>query len=618
MAYASLASCVADLEKTGRLRRVDVQIDPVLEAGAIQRRALAAGAPALLFTNVKGTGFPLLANLFGTKERVEFLFRDSLDAVKEFFALAADPAAALRHPLKNLPRLGSALAGGLHALTRRIAADKAPVLACSCQKDALPRLVSWPKDGGAFITLPLVYSEDPDAPGAARANLGMYRIQISGNDYGPDEAGLHYQTHRGIGVHHAHALAKGIPLPVHVYVGGPPALTLAAVMPLPEGISELTFAGMLGGRGVALARSKSFSLPVLAEADFCISGFIAPAAKPEGPFGDHMGYYSLRHDFPVLKITGIHHRRNAVWPFTTVGRPPQEDTVFGDFIHEITGPLIGKVFSGVSEVHAVDAAGVHPLLLAMGHERYVPWEALRRPRELLTQAMHLLGTSQTALAKYLLITAGEDAPGLSCRDVPAFLRHMLERTDFSRDLHFITAATADTLDYTGTALNEGSKLIWASAGERRRELDTEMRGLPDLPDGFADPHLAGPGMLVVRGPKNTAERGAQSADMARLAQALTGRHGSERLPLVVVADDPAFCAARLENFLWVTFTRSDPAADVYGAAERTVAKHWLCDAPLLIDARVKPFHAPVLEEDPDVTRRVEALAAPGGPLHGCW
>ena len=439
MGYRNLQECVADLEKVGQLRRIDVPVDPYLELAHIQRRAFRSKSPALLFTRVKGCSFPMLANLFGTTERLHFIFRDSLAGVEAVLAAKADPAAALKHPLRSL----RALPALPHMLPRRT--SKAPVLENRCALSALPRLVGWPMDGGPFITLPLVYSEDPARPGPDASNLGMYRVQLAGNDYAADEVGLHYQIHRGIGVHHAEALKRGQSLPVNIFVGGPPAFTVAAVMPLPEGLSELRFAGLLGGCRAAMHYSRRLPLPVLAEADFCISGHILPHLKPEGPFGDHVGYYSLKHDFPVLQVEAVHHRTGAIWPYTAVGRPPQEDTVFGDFIHELTGALVPQIFQGVREVHAVDAAGVHPLLLALGSERYTPYEAQRRPRELLTAALHMLGTTQTALAKYVLVAAHEDAPGLRARDVVAFFRHLLERTDFERDLHFITrAATRPT------------------------------------------------------------------------------------------------------------------------------------------------------------------------------
>ena len=309
-------------------------------------------------------------------------------------------------------------------LPRRVRSG--PILAHQIASSDLPQIQCWPMDGGPFITLPQVYTEDPDRPGLARSNLGMYRVQLAGNEYEPDrEVGLHYQIHRGIGVHHAAAIRRGEPLRVNVFVGGPPAMTVAAVMPLPEGLPELAFAGALGGRRVAMVAPDG-GLPMPAEADFVISGTIDPTRrKPEGPFGDHLGYYSLTHDFPVLRVERVYHRDGAIWPFTSVGRPPQEDTSFGELIHELTGPVIPSVIPGVHAVHAVDAAGVHPLLLAIASERYVPDAAERRPQEILTTANAILGQGQLSLAKYLWIVAHEDDPDLDIHDIPAFLAHVL-------------------------------------------------------------------------------------------------------------------------------------------------------------------------------------------------
>ena len=611
MGYASLAACVQDLERAGHLVRITAEIDPHLEMAAVQRRAFAAKAPALLFTRVRGCKFPMLANLYGTRERIRFIFRDSLPLLEYLFKVKADPLQALRQPWKSLG-LPRAL---WHMLPRTV--KSGPVLDCRATLADLPQLVSWPRDGGAFVTLPLVYTENPAKPGRMASNLGMYRVQISGNDYGPHEAGLHYQIHRGIGAHHAQALRRGEHLPVHVFVGGPPAMTLAAVMPLPEGLSELLFAGVLGGRRIRMVRAAGSPLPLWADADFCISGHILPQCKPEGPFGDHLGYYSLTHDFPVLKVSAVHHRSDAIWPFTSVGRPPQEDTLFGEFIHELTGPLVPQVFSGVHEVHAVDAAGVHPLLLVLGSERYVPYAQEREPQELLTCAMNVLGTTQTALAKYVLVGAREDSAQLTTHDIPAFFRHMLERTRLERDLHFITRTTVDTLDYTGTHLNAGSKLIWAAAGEPCRTLGTDMPGpWPVLPAGFGEPRLLAPGVLILRGPRHEGARGTQDARMEDLCQALAALPERERYPLLVVVDDSDFAARSWENFLWVAFTRSDPATDIYGVRASTHCRHWACEAPLVLDARLKAFQAPPLEEDSETLARVEALGAAGGPLHG--
>jgi 4-hydroxy-3-polyprenylbenzoate decarboxylase len=615
MGYRNLGECLRDLEAHGQLRRVTAEIDPRLEAGVIQRRACEAGGPAVLFENVRGTRFPMLCNLFGTLERARFLFRDTLRTVERMLAIKAEPMELLKRPW-DLPRLGLA---GLHTMAKRVRSG--PVLECETTISALPHLVSWPMDGGAYVTLPQVYSESPVRPGFARSNLGMYRVQLTGGEYEPDrEVGLHYQIHRGIGHHHAEAIRLGQPLKVNVFVGGPPAMTLAAVMPLPEGIAELLFAGAMGGRRVGMAPGPN-GLPVLAEADFAICGTIVPGVeKPEGPFGDHLGYYSLAHDFPVLRVEKVLHRKDAVWPFTTVGRPPQEDTVFGAFIHELTEPMVSKVFAGVHEVHAVDAAGVHPLLLAVGSERYVPFASERTPQELLTCAMSLLGQTQTSLSKYVLLGAREDDPGLTAHDIPAFFRHLLERTDLRRDLHFITRTTMDTLDYSGISLNQGSKLVWAACGAPRRRLGSEAPALR-LPQGFGGARVLAPGILLLNGPPHDKERDQADPRLEELARALAGQGLADpqcAFPLVCVVDDAPFTAAGWDNFLWVVFTRSDPATDIYGAGAFTHLKHWGAEEALVVDARLKTYHAPPLEADPDVERRVEDMAARGGPLEGLF
>lgn len=613
MGYRNLASCVTDLERSGALIRIDQELSSDLVIGSIQRRVYQAEGPALLFSRVKGCSFPMLGNLFGTLDRTRFIFRDTLKAVERLVQLKVDPRSFLKEPASLL----STIPAAYHLLPKRV--SDGPILSHRTSLDQLPQLKSWPDDGGAFITLPQVYSESVGQPGLRHSNLGMYRVQISGGEYLPNaEVGIHYQIHRGIGFHHAEALEKGAPFRVSVFVGGAPSMTVAAVMPLPEGMPELSFAGLLAGHRIEMV-SRPGALPIPAEADFCITGIIDPQKTlPEGPFGDHFGYYSLAHDFPVLKVEEVYHREGAIWPFTTVGRPPQEDTSFGAFIHELTGPLIPTVIPGVKSVHAVDAAGVHPLLLAMGSERYVPYGERRTPQELLTIANAILGQGQLSLAKYLMIASHEDAPQLDIHDIPAFLCHILERIDFRRDLHFQTATTMDTLDYTGGALNSGSKVVFAAVGEKRRSLAVEIPAALRLPEGFSTPAICLPGVLAVQGPACSIGKGAPDAQMESLCDCLNGVEGLDSFPLIVVSDDSRFTAASLNNFLWVTFTRSDPAADIYGVGASTNCKQWGCSGPLVIDARVKPHHAPPLVEDPAVERLVDELAAPGGPLHGVY
>jgi 4-hydroxy-3-polyprenylbenzoate decarboxylase len=615
MGYRGLQECVADLERTGQLVRLNEEIDPYLELAEIQRRVYQAGGPALLFTRIKGCRFPMLGNLFGTMSRVRFLFRDTLDAVRRLIDLKVNPGSFWRRPWRytDVPRTL------WHMRPKWV--SHGPVLAHRTAIADLPQQVSWPKDGGAFITLPQVYTEDADRPGWRYSNLGMYRVQLSGGHYLPGrQVGLHYQIHRGIGVHHAAALRRGVPFRVSIFVGGPPAMTLAAVMPLPEGLPEIAFAGALGGRRIGLIRSGHWPLPIAADADFCLTGIVDPEKQlPEGPFGDHLGYYSLAHPFPVSNVESVHHRSGAIWPFTVVGRPPQEDTCFGQIIHELTGPIIPTVVPGVHAVHAVDAAGVHPLLLAIGSERYVPYAAVRKPQELFTCANAILGQGQLSLAKYLFIVAREDDPALDIHDVAAFFRHVLARVDWRSDLHFQTRTTIDTLDYSGTALNEGSKVVVAVAGPMRRELPTQFPAGSRLPEGFSEPRVCLPGILAVQAPRVSNVRQTHEEydpTLVRFCQGFQAGDPINAFPLIVLVDDSDFTSRSLNNLLWVTFTRSNPAADVLGIAACTHQKHWGCAGALVIDARIKPHHAPPLEEDKDVSRRVDALGAPDRPLHG--
>ncbi len=607
--YRSLSDVVADLEKTGQLVRIHKEVDPNLQMAEIQRRVFAAGGPAVLYERVKGSPFPALSNLFGTKERAEYLFRHTLKTVKDIIRFKAEPRLLRR----NLNMLGALPAAGLNALPLRVRPASAGFSETTI--DALPQIKSWPQDGGAFITLPQVFSMSPDEPKILKSNLGMYRVQLSGNSYKNNEQiGMHYQIHRGIGVHHAAARAKGEPLKVSIFIGGPPAHTFASIMPLPEGLPEIAFAGVLAGRRFRYFEKDGYILS--ADADFVITGTIEEDTLPEGPFGDHLGYYSLIHDFPVLKVHKVYHRRNAVWPFTVVGRTPQEDTLFGQLIHEMTGPMIPASIPGLKAVHAVDAAGVHPLLLALGSERYVPYKK-REPQELLTMANAILGFGQLSLAKYLFIAAQEDNPQLDIKDIPAFFNHLLERVQWERDLHFQTRTTMDTLDYSGSGLNKGSKVVIAAAGEAVRKVARKLPQKLRLPEGFKNMQMPLPGILVIQAPVYS-DKKRSGNEIALLTETLNEQvwEHLRGFPLFVLADDSAFTAATIDNFLWVTFTRSDPAADIYGVDSFTEDKHWGCRGPLIVDARIKPHHAPVLEPDPETVKSVDALAVRGKSLHG--
>jgi 4-hydroxy-3-polyprenylbenzoate decarboxylase len=613
MGYKSTQECIDDLEKNGHLVRIKEEVSSDLEMAAIHLRVFEKNGPAILFENIKGCNFKAVSNLYGDVNRSKFIFRDTLDKIKVLVDIKNNPLEAIKHPLKyaNVARIA------FSALPKKSHFNN-PVLKNKTTISALPQIKCWQNDGGAFITLPLVYTEDIDQPGVMHSNLGMYRIQLSGNNYVKDkEVGLHYQLHRGIGVHQTKANAKNQPLKVSIFVGGPPSLTLGAVMPLPEGMSELTFAGALGKRRIRYTYDDE-GYAIASDADFVITGDVYPNDnKPEGPFGDHLGYYSLTHDFPVMHVKNVYHRDGAIWPFTVVGRPPQEDTAFGNLIHDIAGNALPLEIPGLKDVHAVDASGVHPLLLAIGSERYTPYYNERKPQEILTIANHILGSGQLSLAKYLFIIAGEDNPALTTHEVADYFKHVLERVDWTRDLHFHTRTTIDTLDYSGSDLNSGSKVVVAVAGEKKRELVSELAGDFSLPANFKNAKVVMPGIIAVTAPAFTDAKTAEE-ELAKFTAYLKEYNtiNLRGFPLIIVCDDSDFVAENLNNYLWVTFTRSNPANDIYGIGSFTENKHWGCKGSLVIDARIKPHHAPPLVKNPEIEKRVDALGEKGKSLYG--
>jgi 4-hydroxy-3-polyprenylbenzoate decarboxylase len=610
MIYASLEECLIDLEKNGHLVRVKEEVDPYLEMAAIHLRVHEAKGPALLFENVKGTSFRAASNIFGTLERSKFIFRDTLQLVEKLIQLRNDPKLFLKQPFKNI----NAVLAALKAIPLKNPLKK-PVLANEINITDLPLIQHWPKDGGAFVTLPQVYTEDAEHPGIMNANLGMYRIQLTGNEYKINqETGLHYQIHRGVGVHQSIANKKGDPLKVSVFVGGPPSHTLAAVMPLPESMSELIFAGILGGRRFRYFYRDGFCIST--DADFVITGEVySDENKPEGPFGDHLGYYSLKHPFPLMHVRKVYAKKNAIWPFTVVGRPPQEDTSFGELIHGLTGDAIQKEIPGLKEVHAVDAAGVHPLLLAIGSERYTPYLQTKQPSEILTIANHILGTGQLSLAKFLFITADETNQ-LSTKDIQTYFKYIFERIDFSTDIHFQTNTTIDTLDYSGTSLNRGSKIVFAVYSDIKRKLCTEIPEVIKKIHGFTNAQLIMPGIVSLSSSKfQSYDEAFKELDMLN-EQLKPEVETLANLPLIVLCDDSEFTGKNLQNFLWVTFTRCNPSHDIYGIDSFYSYKHWGCKGPLIFDARIKPHHAPPLEKDMVVEKRIEKLFNKGSSLYG--
>ena len=600
MAYKSLNDCILDLEKNGHLIRIKEEVDPYLEMAAIHLKQFEKGAQAVLFENIKGCKYKAVSNLFGTIERSKFMFRDTFEPVKNMVALRNNPMAAIKKPwrylglaisaIKALPKKGSFKTAGFEEI----------------QISDLPLIHHWPMDGGAFITLPQVYSEDIDQPGLMNSNLGMYRIQLNGNSYDLNkEIGLHYQLHRGIGVHQSKTNKQNKPLKVSVFIGGPPAHSLAAVMPLPEGISELTFAGAMAGKRFRYDYHDGFCISL--DADFVITGEVYPNEnKPEGPFGDHLGYYSLQHPFPLMRVHKVFAKQNAIWPFTVVGRPPQEDTAFGALIHEISGSAIPNEIPGLKEINAVDAAGVHPLLLAVGSERYTPFLINDSPAELLTQANHILGTGQLSLAKYLIIS-GDPEKEINCHNIKNFFKHVFERIDLSRDLHFYTKTSIDTLDYSGNDLNQGSKLVMAAYGKQKRELSLIIPDEINTCEFISKPALMMDGVIAIMLTPFTNYSNAK-LEIKKLSDWIEKRKEKFKgIVQIIIYDDFVFKPAsdNLNDYVWITYTRSNPSYDIYGVGEKTENKHWSCEGPMIIDARKKLHHAPELKLSAQTEKSIE-------------
>ena len=600
MAYQSLNDCILDLEKNGHLIRIKEEVDPYLEMAAIHLKQFEKRGQAVLFENIKGCKYKAVSNLFGTIERSKFMFRDTFEPVKNMVALRNNPMAAIKKPwrylglaisaIKALPKKGSFKTAGFEEI----------------QISDLPLIHHWPMDGGAFITLPQVYSEDIDKPGVMNSNLGMYRIQLNGNSYDLNkEIGLHYQLHRGIGVHQSKTNKQNKPLKVSVFIGGPPAHSLAAVMPLPEGISELTFAGAMAGKRFRYDYHDGFCISL--DADFVITGEVYPNEnKPEGPFGDHLGYYSLQHPFPLMRVHKVFAKQNAIWPFTVVGRPPQEDTAFGALIHEISGSAIPNEIPGLKEINAVDAAGVHPLLLAVGSERYTPFLINDSPAELLTQANHILGTGQLSLAKYLIIS-GDPEKEINCHNIKNFFKHVFERIDLSRDLHFYTKTSIDTLDYSGNDLNQGSKLVMAAYGKQKRELSLIIPDEINTCEFISKPALMMDGVIAIMLTPFTNYSNAK-LEIKNLSDWIEKRKEKfNGIVQIIIYDDFVFKPAsdNLNDYVWITYTRSNPSYDIYGVGEKTENKHWSCEGPMIIDARKKAHHAPELKLSEQTEKSIE-------------
>lgn len=558
-AFRDLRSFLDELVRRGELVEIDAEVDPRLEVAEIHRRVIAANGPALLFNRVKGSPFRIASNLFGTAGRVQLAFSQR---PRELIAELARAPSELVPPtlgklwkkrglLRSLTKIGLARGSPGPLLEIR---DEPPGL------DRLPATVSWAEDGGPFLTQPLVYTEHPET---GEHNLGMYRIQI----HDPATTGIHWQIQKGGGFHYAAAEAKGVALPMNIFLGGPPALLLAAIAPLPENVPELLLASLVLGSRLRLARNPAGPLPLVSDAEFALVGEVPPfERRPEGPFGDHYGYYSLRHDYPIFRVKTLFRRRDAILPVTVVGKPRQEDFFIGDFLQELLSPLFPLVMPGVRDLWSYGETGYHALSAAIVRERY--------RREAMASAFRILGEGQLSLTKFLLVTDRD----VAIRDFRATLVHILERADFRTDLYLLGNLSMDTLDYAGPKVNEGSKGVLLGLGAPKRELPARFEGTPGA--GVSRVEVFCPGALCVEGPPYAADPG--------FARTLASDPAFRSWPLLVLCDDARRAARSAMNFLWTTFTRFDPARDLHARSITLLAAHASFEAPIVIDARMKP------------------------------
>jgi len=575
LSFPDLRAFIDQLRRDDDLVTVDAAVDPHLEVAEIHRRVIAADGPALLFTNVAGSDFRLVTNLFGTARRAERAFGDRpLRLIRRVVHLAETLLPPTPAKLWGARDLGVEL---FSVGTRRV--QTGPVVervTNDVRFGRLPALTCWPEDGGPFITLPLVYTTHPDRTGAS--NLGMYRMQV----YDARSTGMHWQIGKGGGYHYAAAEARGQGLPVTVFLGGPPALMLAAVAPLPENVPELMLASLIAGRRLPQIHGQG-PHPLIADAEFALMGEVpAHDRRAEGPFGDHYGYYSLQHDYPVFQAQRLAHRADAIYPATVVGKPRQEDFFIGDLLQELLSPLFPLVMPAVERLWSYGETGYHSLAAAVVKQRY--------KREAMASAFRILGEGQLSLTKFLLVTDRQ----VDIRNFRATLEHVLARTRPETDLYVFSNLSMDTLDYTGPTVNEGSKGVWLGLGEPIRDLPRQFTGTP--PRGVTDVRVFCGGCLLVNAPAHSMEPEAAE----RLAQA----EAFAPWPLVVVSDEPARASRSDMNFLWTTFTRFEPAADIHASARTILRNHIAYRGPVVIDARMKSWYPKELTCRDDIAARV--------------
>ncbi len=445
MAYHDFQDFVAHLERCGELRRIRYPIDPHLEITEVADRVMKMpdGGPALLFENPTGSQIPLVINAFGSRRRMSMALgvTDFEDIACEIEALLKPevPSGLLSAAREFLPKL--AVLAKMPPRHDRGGGRCQEVVQTGDDVDlnALPILHCWPQDGGRYITLPLVFTNDPNT---GKRNVGMYRVQV----FDKRTTGMHWQMHK-VGAEHARLREEKKQLiDVAIVLGGDPALTYAATAPLPPGIDEMLFAGFLRKKPVHLVRAKTVDLEVPEDAEIVIEGKIDPTeCRREGPFGDHTGYYSLADDYPVVHVTAITHRRSPVYPCTIVGQPPMEDGWLGKATERLFLPLLRLTVPEVVDMNLPIEGIFHNIALVSIKKRY-PGQAFK--------VMHALwGLGQAMFTKMIFIFDHD----VDVQNVKECLWRLGNNIDPERDT-CIVRGPIDVLDHASRKLGFGSKI----------------------------------------------------------------------------------------------------------------------------------------------------------------
>ncbi|ANH79072.1 menaquinone biosynthesis decarboxylase [Candidatus Chlamydia sanziniae] len=561
---------VSFLRMQNQLIDVFAPVDPYLELAEIHRRVIENQGPALLFHNVLGSSFPVLTNFFGTQQRLDLLFSRAPDDLitKIAHVLSSKPSISTFWRSRNLLRRCLSL-GLRKAYGRHFPFISMP----SVNLYNLPITTSWPEDGGAFLTLPLVYTESPSL---TTPNLGMYRMQR----FGHDTLGLHFQIQKGGGMHLYEAEQNKKNLPVTVFLSGNPFLILSAIAPLPENISEFLLCTFLQSSKLVYKKVADHPHPLLYDAEFILIGeAIGGKRRPEGPFGDHFGYYSLQHDFPEFKCKKIYHRKDAIYPATVVGKPYQEDFYIGNKLQSYFAPLFPLIMPGVRTLKSYGEAGFHTLTAAVVKERY--W------RESLAIALRILGEGQLSLTKFLMLTDKH----IHLEKFSEVLEAILERMLPNRDLIVFSETANDTLDYTGPALNKGSKAILMGIGSPQRSLPHKYRG-PHLP-GITNLAPFCRGCLVLETSKEDLN-----------IEKLLSHPYLQEWPLIVITNNLKNTLDSEKNFLWHTFTRCAPATDLYARYHNVTMHRPGYSFPFIINALMKTSYPKEVAADEKTIQKV--------------